>query len=98
MGLNQTIAVNRKILRNQEVLASNLEDEIVMMNLESGSYYGANGVGRRIWELLERPVTVAELCTLLQKEFDVDDETCQRDVLPFINKTIDEKLVRIIEE
>lgn len=97
MELNQPIALDRRIVRKEEVLASNLDDEVVMMNLESDSYYGMNAVGSRIWDLLERPLAVAELCAKLQEEFDVDDETCQRDVLPFIQKTIDEKLVRIIE-
>ena len=91
------IAPNQKIVRKEEVLASNLEDELVMMNLESDSYYGMNAVGSRIWELLERPLALAELYALLQEEFDVDGETCQRDVLPFIQKIIDEKLLRIIE-
>lgn len=97
MGATKTIDLEIKIVRKDEVLASNLDDEVVMMNLESDSYYGMNPVGSRIWELLERPLPVAELCAKLQEEFDVDDETCQGDVLPFIQKTIDEKLVRIVE-
>ncbi|MBP0011911.1 MAG: lasso peptide biosynthesis PqqD family chaperone [Roseofilum sp. SBFL] len=98
MGSNQTITLTQKLVRNPDILASNLEDELVMMNIESDSYYGTNPVGTRIWELLEQPVTVSELCGLLQEEFDVDDQTCQQDVLPFIQKIVDEKLVSIIEE
>ena len=92
------IALTQKIVRRGEVLAANLADELVMMNLESSSYYGTNTVGNRIWELLEQPRTVSELCAALQAEFDVDDETCQRDVLPFIEKVVDEKLVSVIED
>lgn len=91
------IALTQKIVRREEVLATSLADELVMMSLESNSFYGTNAVGSRIWELLEQPRTVAELCVALQVEFDVDDETCQRDVLPFIEKAIDEKLVSVIE-
>ncbi|MDJ1181920.1 lasso peptide biosynthesis PqqD family chaperone [Roseofilum casamattae] len=98
MGSDGTIALEQTIVRNEEILASVMEDEVVMMNLQTDSYYGANTVGTRIWELLEQPLTVGELCAKLQQEFDVDDETCQRDVLPFVEKIIDEKLVRIIED
>lgn len=98
MGSNQTVALTDKLVRQEDVLASIVEGELVMMNIQSDSFYGANAVGTRIWELLEQPLTVAQLCSLLQEEFDVDDQTCQQDVLPFIQKIIDEKLVRIIEE
>jgi len=98
MGSNQTIALTDKLVRQEDVLASIVEGELVMMNIQSDSFYGANAVGTRIWELLEQPLTVAQLCSLLQEEFDVDAQTCQQDVLPFIQKIIDEKLVRIIAE
>ena len=98
MTSNGAIALTQTLVRQEEILASVMEDEVVMMNLQTDSYYGTNAVGTRIWELLEQPLTVAELCQLLQEEFEVDDETCQQDVLPFLEKIIDEKLVRIIED
>ena len=98
MTSNGAIALTQTLVRQEEILASVMEDEVVMMNLQTDSYYGTNAVGTRIWELLEQPLTVAELCQRLQEEFEVDDETCQQDVLPFLEKIIDEKLVRIIED
>ena len=64
------------VVRSQEVMTSPVDDEMVMMALESSRYYGLNRVGRRIWELLEEPTTVAALCAQLVSEFDVAPERC----------------------
>jgi len=44
-----------KFVRNKRLLASRMDDEIVMMHPESGKYFALNPVAARIWELLETP-------------------------------------------
>jgi hypothetical protein len=65
-----------------------------MMALESSRYYGLNRVGRRIWELLEEPTTVAALCARLVREFDVAPERCADEVLGFLGSLIQDGTVR----
>lgn len=61
-------------------------DELVMLDPEAGRYFGLDPVGRRIWELLERPTTVSALCSALMTDFAVDAETCQGDVLRLLEQ------------
>jgi hypothetical protein len=68
-------------------------DEAVMMSVPAGRYYGVNAVGARIWELLEHPTTVAELCARLCEEFDVDALPCNVEVLKFVNDLIDNGII-----
>lgn len=96
MGPGTTIDINAKIARNEEIVSSDMDDEIVMMSIEQGEYYGINAVGSRIWELLEQPRTAAGLCDILLEEYDVPAEECRRDVLAFIEQLFEKKLVKYL--
>jgi hypothetical protein len=63
------------------------------MNNTTGRYYGLNAVGRRIWELLEKPMTVAEICARLCEEFEVDAQSCEAAVLKFANDMVDNGVI-----
>ena len=81
------------IVRSSRPFTAPAQDELVMLDPEPGRYFGLDGVGRRVWELLEQPRSVSDLCTALTGEFDVDRDKCQQDVLPFLDKLLDAKLL-----
>ncbi|MGH6800275.1 MAG: PqqD family peptide modification chaperone [Methylocella sp.] len=90
MALPILIALDATISRAGETLYARAgTDEAVMMSVAAGRYYGLNAVALRIWELLERPMTIAGLCALLCEEFEVDAQTCEIEVLNFVNELID---------
>ena len=64
-----------------------------MMSVAAGRYYGLNAVASRIWELLDSPKTIAQLCAQLSEEFEVDAQTCEAEVLKFVQDLIDNGLV-----
>jgi len=57
-----------------------------MMDLETEKYLGLNPVASRIWEATETPCSVNSICSLLQKEYAVDESTCENDVCACIEK------------
>jgi len=59
-----------------------------------GLYYGLDAVGGRIWQLLDTPRTVGDICIALGEEFEVDDETCRADVLGFVADLVERGIVR----
>lgn len=67
-------------------LAAKVGDELVMMSATQGHYLGLTVVGARIWELLDVPQTVADLCAHLTVEFDVEPETCRAEVETFLRE------------
>lgn len=78
-----------------DVVADEIDGEVVMASLEQGDYFGLNTVGSYIWELLEQPRSVAALCEAVLETFEVDRETCEGHVLAFLTELADEKLVRV---
>ncbi|MGH6835913.1 MAG: PqqD family peptide modification chaperone [Methylocella sp.] len=94
MALPISIALDTTVSRAGETLYARAgTDEAVMMSVAAGRYYGLNAVALRIWELLERPVTIAELCARLCEEFEVDARTCEAEVLNFVSELIDNGIV-----
>lgn len=81
--------------QNPDILAAELGEETVMMSMAHNKYYGLDDVGSRIWALLLQPRTLAELCTTLQQEFEVDAETCEREVKVFVERLVNAGLVNV---
>ena len=73
------------VCRSGDVLASPVDSELVMMDIERGMYYALNPVGSDIWERLTEPQKVADLCAQLQQVYAVDRATCEADVLAVLN-------------
>ncbi len=72
--------------------------ETVLMSVETGMYYGLDEIGNRIWALLDSPKRIADLCDLLVSEYDVDPETCRREVMAYLDALRREELVEIVTE
>jgi hypothetical protein len=68
------------IVAANDVLATEFGDEVVILNLRDGVYYGLEDVGTRIWQLLQRPVSVLAIREALVAEFDVEPARCERDI------------------
>lgn len=64
-----------------QVMARLVGDETVILDLASGTYYGLDPVGARIWQLIAEGKALASVCETLIEEFDVSRETLEHDVL-----------------
>ena len=85
------------ILRSNELLSSDLDNETVMMDIERGDYYGLDSVGARIWALAEAPVSFSDICEKLQAEYEVSPEQCESDVTRFLGDLLERGIVRVQE-
>ena len=70
-----------KVVVLAEVMARQIGEETVILDLKSGAYFGLEAVGSRIWELLAAGTTLAEVCETVGGEYDVGREALERDVL-----------------
>ncbi len=71
---------------NKDILVNTIDDEVVMMSLEKGKYYGLNEVGSRIWELIQEPIKLSDLVENLISEYDISKETCIADTCRFLQQ------------
>ena len=57
-----------------------LDDEVVVINLETGAYYALDGASADCWTLLSRRLPVAAAADLIAERYGVDDRVVRDDV------------------
>lgn len=97
MAEQSTLDLNSVVTVSEDLIASDLDGEIVMMSIENGEYYGLDAIGSRIWELIENQKKVSELCDLLIEEFEVGREQCEKDILAFLNEMVKSNLIKTLD-
>jgi hypothetical protein len=88
-------AANDKLIRMQNLLTTELDQETVLMSIDAGAYYGLGGAAQKIWNLLETPLTFSQLVAQLVEQYQVSPETCAADVERFLLKMEAEGLLRV---
>ncbi len=72
----------------EHVLARKLDDEMVLLNLDSGEYFGLNDTGTRVWELLADGRSRDEVVDCLTEEFEVAVEVASSHVATLCNELL----------
>lgn len=72
----------------KDVLATAFEDEMVLLNLKDGVYYGLEGVGSRVWSLIQEPTAIEDIRDAITEEFDVSPARCEKDVRALIDELV----------
>ena len=95
MSENQ-ITEQTVICRSEALLSNNLGDDVVMMDIEQGAYYGLEGVAARIWEFTETPVSVGLLCDRLTTEYEISPAQCRQEVTAFLGDLVNRNIFQIV--
>lgn len=88
------LADDTRLTRCVEAAGTNVGDEVVILHLESGKYFGLDPVGTRIWDLLSEETTLAAICEQLQQEFDVMPEVLRADVRALLGSLLEHDIIR----
>lgn len=75
------------------VVARMVGAETVILDLESGTYFGLDEVGTRVWQLLQQGKTITETCEALSKEYDIDRATLVSDAHDLASELLEKKLI-----
>jgi len=77
------------------VIARQVGDEIVLLDLDNGTYFGLDPVGARIWELISQGRTLAAVCEVIVDEYDVTREIIEQDLLKLVADLAAQRLVKV---
>ena len=69
-----------------DVIFRELDGEAVVLNLETGIYFGLDAVGTRIWRLLEERKPLGTVLDTLIEEYDAPPERLRNDLLAFVER------------
>lgn len=85
----------RPIHVNDAVVSAELGDEAVLLNVETGLYFGLGEEELLVWNLLSEGATIEEIVRRFLDEFDVEEAQIRADLSSFIEKLIERELVRV---
>ncbi len=80
---------------SDDVVFRELEGEAVLLNMQSGTYFGLDAVGTRIWQLIEQYGTLSSVRDEIVREFDVDRDAASRDLLDLVGELAARGLVEV---
>jgi hypothetical protein len=98
VALERRISLDFTVVVSGNQVSSELGEEVAILDLKAGMYYGLDSVGARVWELIQRPKSIREIWNVLLEEYEVDPERCERDLLALLQKLVDEGLVEVQDE
>ena len=87
------VASTDQFLVHPSVITRELSGETVLLNLESGVYYGLDTVGTRVWQLLTQGRTIAGVCDTMIEEYDVAAQVLHADVMRLVGELHDRGIV-----
>ena len=75
------------------VMSRLVGDETVLLNLETGLYFGLDGVGQVIWESVSAGENLRSAVAMIVAGFDVDEDQAAADVLAFAGTLVERGLL-----
>ena len=84
--MSREITSTTIVTPSKDLLACDLDKDVVLLNFKTGMYYGFDGVGARIWSLVQEPRSVAEIRDTLVKEYDVEPARCEQDIVQLLGR------------
>jgi len=83
------------VSRRENMIAADVGDEAVILDIQSGYFFQLNRTAAQIWGLLEAPTSVGALCASMAESHSVDPALCHDDVVEFIADMRDRELISI---
>ena len=87
MNRNDRVAVRDGVMFNR------VGEEVVLLDLDSGTYYGLDAVGARLWDLITGTATIGEAIEMMLGEYEVEAEVLERDVMRLVAELEEKGLI-----
>lgn len=84
------ISFSDRVKVPDDVLISNLQDESVILNLDSERYFGLDDVGTRFLAVLTSSDSIEAAYNTLITEYNVDGTALRQDLLALVENLVDQ--------
>ena len=92
---SKEISKDSIILRDFSIDDTDLDGEKVMMNLNKGEYFMMNEVGGKIWDIINKSISVKEIINIILEEFEVERDVCENEVIEFLESLRRAELISV---
>ena len=98
VSMTSQISKTSTVAAAKDRIWCDMAGEAVILNLDSGVYYGLNPVGAQVWKLIQEPKAVSDLLATLLETYDVAAERCETDLFSLLQDLAVNELIVIEAE
>jgi hypothetical protein len=99
MGFNTRVmpAISRSstVVASQDQVSCEVHGEAAILQMKAGIYYSLDRVGARVWQSIQKPIPVSDLCSLITSEYDVEPARCEQDLLELLEQLATAGLIEV---
>ena len=82
-----------RFIRRKELVYRNYDNRTLIFNPENTLCYGVNNIGSRIITLLQRSMIFTKILDKIHREYNVESDKCEQDILALLKELVSYKLV-----
>ena len=86
---------SKKVDFSDRLFIQEVDGEMVLLDMESESYFGLDATASDIWRLLQEGKTLDETVAALLEIYDVDAETLRKDLNSFVSELLNQGLATL---
>lgn len=91
--MNADLDMSISYRTSPDAMESVLGEETVLLDLNSGTYFGLDEVGTHVWQGLGDGLTPAEICKRIASEFTEVPDNVEQDIRSFLGELAERKLI-----
>lgn len=93
MSISSNSALTTSMMVNPAVVFADLDGEAVLLNTETGFYFGLDGAGALIWAMLVDGASEEAIVERLLARFAVEPERARADLAAFLDQLLAKRLL-----
>ena len=83
------------VVASKDQVSCEVQGEAAILQMKAGIYYSLDRVGARVWERIQQPTRVSDLCRLVVAEYEVEAERCERDIMELLEQLSTAGLIEV---
>lgn len=96
--MSKELSLKSAVRINDDVVFSDLQGEVVLLNLKTGIYFGLDPVGTRAWQLIQDHGRLGPVKDAMLQEYEVSEERLGEDLQDLVTRLVENGLVEVIDE
>lgn len=78
---------------SDQAIANTVGEEMVVLHLSNGTYFGLDPVGALLWESLSHGELPSHACEVILSRYEIDRETVENDLREFLGELAEGDLI-----
>jgi len=91
------LTLRTRVVASLDVVHRELDGEAVLLNLDTGMYFGLDEVGTRVWSCLREATDLAAIHRTLLDEYEVAADRLEADLIELVGALAEQGLVHFVD-